>query len=1005
MHSEPNSPPDTLPSETLAPGPSGRTLEQHLKQQGFQGSLASDLSRRIVASTDNSIYQMVPRRVATASCTEDLGRLVRALRSMPSPPPIVARGGGTGTNGQSLTEDLLVDCSGLRRVLSVDVQARRAWVEPGVVLDDLNRALAPHDLFFAPHVSTSSRATLGGMVSTDAAGKGSRIYGRTSDHVTALRVVLPDGSEHELRPLSWSEARRLAASGDGLGPLLRRLLNSLDGQKDLIEQQSPRLERGFSGYNLRKAVGSDTFDPVALLCGSEGTLALITAVEVHLTPRPAHKALVVVDYDDFTSALDDVPELLRADPAAIEAMDEWIQSLGRGSAAWQALKDVLPQDAGSSLFVELVDDDLDALDGRLEDFERFLANHGPVCQATVLRDPELQRQVWALRKNTVGLLAKGGSAGARPTAFVEDCAVPVENLSAFIAEFRELLDDAGLEYGIYGHADAGCVHVRPALDLSHSDRGRRELRRLSDRVETITRRHGGVLWGEHGIGLRGEYLEQRLGPELYELMVAVKRAFDPDGLLNPHKLYPSRAETPIHALDAAPLRADRDEQVPSEQRRDFADAFRCNGNGACHRRAPEGIMCPSFQATDDYRQSPKGRSDLLREWLRRQALGEQDPQLTADLKSSLDGCLSCKACTSRCPAEVDIPELKSRFLEAHHRSTRRPLREHLMARLEALGPRLAPWARWINPLMHNPLSRALTKALGLVDLPRFSSPPLVHRLEQRQARLWHPDELSAAVDSVSLGPKTVILLVDPFTALFDAAVPVATWDLIRKLGFEPLAVRLLPTGKFEHVKGMRRRFQHAAEAQITALTSLGSRLEERLDGSVPFVMVEPSVALMFEQEYRDHVAVTGNLQVQALQDWLLDIPLELPTPSRAGKESVQLLGHCSERAADPGSGGTWRRVFSRFGVELETPAVGCCGMAGVFGHEAENQAVSRRLFDLSWRPKLQSPDPQDPEQISLATGFSCRCQSAHLIGRRPMHPAEFLVLHLASISTPPSIGD
>ncbi len=1019
----------------------GARLRRATASQGFAGDVYDDLSRRVAFSTDNSIYQVVPRCIAAARETADLARLVRAVATLEAPVPLVARGGGTGTNGQSLTEDVVVDCAALNRILSVDPERRRAWVEPGVVLDQLNRYVAEHSLFFPPHVSTSSRATLGGMVSTDAAGKGSRIYGRTSDHIAALRVVTVDGQEHELRALPMAEARERARQGDGLGRLYGKLLELLEPGRERIVESWPRLQRGFSGYNLRGAFGfasgaqvpgtpaegtpaevpgtPDVFDPVRLICGSEGTLVLVSGIEVKLTPKPRERALVVVTYDDFIAALRDLPHLLAADPAAIEAMDETVQGLSSRSSAWASLVDVLPVAGGSSLFVELVDDDAGRLEGRLQLLERQTrarigepTRRGPV-EVTVIRDAAQQSAVWAARKDAVGLLAKAGrdiaeddGAQGRPQAFVEDCAVPAEQLADFIQGFREILDHEGLIYGIYGHADAGCVHVRPSLDLGDAKLARAQLRRISDRVAALAAEHGGVLWGEHGIGFRGEYAADRLGPELHRLMLGVKRIFDPEGRFNPHKLY----DRSLKALDAVPMRADRDGGVDPDARRRFADAFRCNGNGACHTRAPSAVMCPSFQATGDHRQSPKGRSDLLREWLRRRS-GAAVPtaeeraeteELERDLRQSLNGCLSCKACASQCPAEVDIPELKSRFLEEIHRTERRPWREYLMLALERFGPVVAPWGRWINPLMHNPFSRRLTAGLGLVDLPRFSVPSLQRRMKVRGARVWTVDRLVASAAPVD--GSTVVLLADPFNALFDAQALTAAHDLIAGLGFRPLLVALGPTGKFEHVKGFRDRFRRAAVDRMRDLARLSAW--SKTHGVGEPLILEPSVALLFSQEYvsqgvtsqADRRSEAEPPTVRWIQDWLLEVlpsrtdRFERPserTDRISGGSTAQVFVHCSEKAARPGTGGSWIAVLKLLSQDAVEVAVGCCGMAGVFGHEAENADVARRLFDTGWREPLTRS-----KTISVATGFSCRCHAHHLTGDRPRHPVELLVLLL-----------
>ena len=440
--------------------------------------ISTDDVTRAVYATDNSIYQIAPTGVTFPTTAEEVQRAVANNHGAANPLPIVARGAGTGTNGQSLTDGLVIEVKRhLNRLVSVDPENQTAVVEPGLVTAKLNAELAAHGLYWAPHTSTLNRATVGGMISTDAAGKGSLIHGRAHRHVQSLEVVLADGTPWTAEPVTVAEAEQRANAGSDTGARLWRALLDLPisvGQ----DFDFPELARGFSGYGLdrlrrRDSQGVEIIDPVALLCGAEGTLAVITKATLQLTKTPASTVLLVASYASFADALDDSVDMRGAGPSAIETFDEYTLEQGRSSVAWPALGSVVGEHRGSVLLLEFeaeFDGEFEAQTGGvdLSAAKAALAATGRSRSVQALTDPADQRAAWKVRADAVGLLAKVATGGpersARPTAFVEDCAVPVNRMTLFIAEFRALLDSAGLTYGMFGHADVGCVHV---LSLIH----------------------------------------------------------------------------------------------------------------------------------------------------------------------------------------------------------------------------------------------------------------------------------------------------------------------------------------------------------------------------------------------------------------------------------------------------------------------------------------------------------------------------------------------------------
>lgn len=937
-------------------------------------SVDVDAGTRTVYATDNSIYQRPPDGVVVATSPEAVAEFVTANARSLDPRPITARGAGTGTNGQSLTDGLIVDTK--RRMGAIghfDPEARTIEVEPGVVAARLDEFLRPHGLFWPPETSTVTRCTIGGMIATDAAGQGSLRYGRTSRHVVALDVVLDDGSRWDAHPIPVDEAERRAARNGREAKIWRALLDVPDRDFRL-----PELARGFSGYGLDRVRRDDpelgpVIDPIPVLCGSEGTLGITVGATLALTPIPDHRVLVVAAYNSFDDALDDSLRLRDSAPTSIETIDETTLGRGRASTAWEVVGDLLAPDGGggSVLLIEYAGNEGDTVAPDVTEVEALIRSGGRATRVTIVDDPSERAAAWRVRADAVGILAKVAPGAPQPTAFVEDCAVPVASMPAFIEGFRQILDAHGLTYGMFGHADVGCVHVRPALDLIEPEHEALVTAITKEVVDLLTL-HGGILWGEHGRGLRSQFATDFLDPETVIEMRRIKAAFDPDDRFNPGKLYrPLGTHTPLTTIDDVATRASVNRSVPVEIRRRFQTAFSCNGNGLCHHYSTAEVMCPSFKATGDPRLSPKGRADLLRAWLAGEATGEDHTSeqraahelLTEDVADSLDACLSCSACTGRCPVQVDIPELKSRFLEHYHERRRRPVAHRLLSHFESLAARGAVIANRSGSLAAF-ATRFGERGLGLVDLPVPGGSK--------------PAELPPFDRS---DPTDLVLLPDVFTSVFDPGTLKAAAEVLETVGYSVSRARFVPTGKFDHVKGNRRRFRRAAEAQAELIRSVIGT------GATP-VAVDPAVSLLHGHEYptilgsyplgpgRSSVVENLATVLAARADRLP------PTPQ---PKALQLFGHCTERSLASGWVEDWRRVLEAVGHTVTIVDTTCCGMAGIFGHEAANQEISRTLFDLGWRNHLSRSD-----YTSAATGWSCRSQAERFGFTELAHPVHLL---------------
>lgn len=925
-----------------------------LRKAGFRGGIERDSAMRAAMSTDNSVYQIRPDLIAAPRDAADLAVLM-AVMAKPDFAGIAltARGGGTGTNGQSLNHGVILDLRRhMNRLLALDAEAGWADVEPGMVLDDLNARIRASGWFFAPETSTSTRCTIGGMVSTDASGKGSRIYGKTSDNILGLEIARPEGLLDSLAPPpAWAR------------PMLAAAETAARAGRAAFVANTPRLNRRFTGYDLERACPEGGgFEWWRLFLGAEGTLGPITRIRLKLRRIEAEKRLIVAGFDSFRHALAAAAPLLAADPTAVEVMDDTVQAIAEAAGILDGLPAALRAAPGARmayLFIEINGDDPDLAAARLAHCRAILTGLPGTGGIHVTADLAEIRSLWAIRSAGVGLLGKVDGP-ARPIAFVEDAVVPPENLPAFVDDFLAVLARNGLGFGIYGHVDVGCLHIRPALDVDRPE-DRARLVAVSDAVYALTRKHGGIFWGEHGKGVRGAYLRDWIGADAYAALQGVKAAFDPAERFNPGKLVGiARA---VLAIDEPPFRAFN--APPGDP---LEKAFRCNGNAQCLSYAAATPMCPSFKASADLRHSPKGRADALREWHRARAGGDPDlPAREADLLAVLDTCLGCKACASTCPVQVDIPAMRSAFLAAYHSRHRRPLADRLVLAAERFSPlalKAAPVLAPFWPLM----SRIGAGLTGNVDLP--------DRLARGVPRPLGPDDLARP-----LPPGTVLLVQDWFTALFDAWAQRDAIAGLTALGYQPRLLAMRPAGKAAHAAGDMAGFRRMAGA-------LADLLGRAAATGAPLLAFEPAFGMMLRQEYvRAGIAVP---KVRMVQEFLADEARIRRFPQVSDAAPAQLLSHCTEGTANPQAARQWAEVFAAIGLRLETPATGCCGMAGLFGHQKRHQPVSRKLFALSW----QAPLAAGPEPV--ATGFSCRCQSERLSDRAPRHPLGLIARRLGA---------
>ena len=600
-----------------------------IKNQGFTGDTDASYATRLTASTDNSIYQQLPQGVIFPKSEKD----IQVALQIASQDPFLSltfgpRGGGTGTNGQSLTPGIVVDLSRyMREILEINVEEGWVRVQTGVIKDQLNDFSKSYGFFFSPDLSTSNRATIGGMISTDASGQGSIVYGKTSDHVLGLTTYLVDGTAMSTSPIDIEKAKIIADQESLIGKLYKTVLDISLNERDAILAKFPRLNRFLTGYDLEHVLSEDlqTFDMSRLITGSEGSLGIVTEAKLNLTPIAEFKTLINIKYDSFDSALRHSPFLVDARATSVETVDSKVLNLAREDIIWHSVSDLITdvpnKDMQGLNMVEFnavspedIKDKVDTLCKLLDECVPNQTNGVIGYQLTSDKSDILK--IYAMRKKSVGLLGnvKGSQ---KPLAFAEDTAVPPENLADYIVEFRALLDSHNLQYGMFGHVDAGVLHVRPALDMCDPEQ-EKLLRTISDEVVKLTAKYGGLMWGEHGKGYRSEYGPEFFGEHLFTQLRKIKSAFDPNNKINPGKICtPLESEDSLVSVDGQ-KRSYFDKQISIDVKTSFNNAMTCNGNGLCFNYDENSPMCPSYKVTGDRRNSPKGRAGLMREWLRLQ---------------------------------------------------------------------------------------------------------------------------------------------------------------------------------------------------------------------------------------------------------------------------------------------------------------------------------------------------------------------------------------------------
>lgn len=942
-----------------------------------------ELYRRLYAQ-DASIYAELPMGVAFPRDADEVASLVRICGA--AGVPIIPRAAGTSLAGQCVGEGLVIDTGRhMNQILELNVEERWVRVQPGVILEDLNRFLAPHGLFFGPDTSTANRCMIGGMVGNNSCGSHSILYGNTMQHVLSLQAVFSDGTVATLEPWDEQELARQMERDDRLGLALRELHDIVENNIELIEARYPPRDviRRNTGYPLddvaaRAPFGGDgPFSLARFLCGTEGTLALTTEIKLNLVPRPTKRLVVCAHFHDLMEALHATVIAVAHEPAAVELIDRRILEQTKANIEQSKNRFFIEGDPDAVLVIEFYRESDEALhESAAAVVEALQAAGYGYAFPTV--EPPLDKLVWDLRKAGLGLLM-GIPGDEKAVSVVEDTAVPVGRLPDYIGDVMALMEKYGTHTVYHAHASVGELHIRPELDLK-DPAGVAAMRDIAGEIARLVREYRGSLSGEHGDGrVRAPFLRAFFGDDVYELHRQLKCAFDPDGIFNPGKI-----------VDAVPIDEDLrfEPGVPIPEVETLFDwssdlglvraTEKCNGAGACRKRAEAGgTMCPSYMATLDEKDTTRGRANVFRQLLLE---GPDEAMSSHVLFETMDLCLSCKGCKRECPANVDLARLKAEFTQHYWDEHGTPLSAmffgyyRFFSRLASIAPALA------NFVMTFAVTRWLIGAVvGLApqrDFPAYAPTPF---------RRWWSRRSTPNSDEEA---PTVWLYVDPFTEYTDPEIAIAAVEVLETCGRRVELFGVPDDGRTFLSKGLVRRAKTLVNRELRAIRA---DLDAHPDRVV--VGLEPSAALTFLDEWSDladddlkPVARDLASRTFLFEDYLAEeIEKGRVDVTWHGEGEVLLHGHCHQKAL-VGTAGT-EAALRAAGYGVSEIASGCCGMAGSFGYEAKHFDVSMKIGELVLFPTLRDA----PEStLVCAPGTSCRHQIADGTRRRAVHPAILL---------------
>lgn len=951
------------------------------------GEVRFDDVHQHLYATDASIYCERPVGVAFPKNNDDVKQLIRFATDTGI--PLIPRTAGTSLAGQVVGSGLVVDLGRfMTAILDTSFPDREVRVEPGVIQDELNRFLDEHSLVFGPDTSTGNRAMIGGMIGNNSCGSHSILYGTTREHLKAAKVLLSDGTAVELTDWDASQVDQIAGQKDRLGEIVSGLRTLVKENTDEIRSGFPdaRIKRRNTGYALDYLLSTVLADPngaelnlAKFLCGSEGTLALVTEALLNVDPKPTHIGVCVPHFDTLQSALKATKIAVGLEPSAVELIDKKILDLTLNQREHRHNRFFIEGDPAAILVVEFFRDSSEAVEKAKRELNNRLVKEG-LCYATADIEANQIKKVWALRKAGLGLLM-GMINDEKPVAFVEDTAVAVDDLPAYIDRFQSIMNQNDTDCVFYGHASVGELHLRPLVDLK-THQGVNKLDKVAREVADLVGEFRGSLSGEHGDGrVRSPYIKHAMGSGLVAVFKQVKDLWDPAGIFNPHKIV-----DPVEATKK--LRSSVDQPVPSlptvfTYEADgslLAHIERCNGAGAC-RKLPDagGGMCPSYMVTKEELHTTRGRANLFRQLLAER--GPQETMAATELVEAFDLCLACKSCKRECPASVDMTKLKAEFFQHYWESHRVPIKVLSVGyiakfnKLALLMPRVANW--FLLNRFFGPLFRKILGFAPNIPFPLFS--PL-------SFKRWFKRRKTSHLTGEPI--KTVALFADEFTDANDLDVGQAAVELLERLGYRVVIPKHVDSGRPLLSKGLVRAAAKRIQRNVDYLKPIAEQ-------GIPILGLEPSATATLVDEALDlvpkHQLKDAQIVAEAvsmLDDFLASEAQQrnLAASFDAQKRKILFHGHCHQKAV-LSTEGSLDALRIPLGHEVEMIDAGCCGMAGAFGYEAKHQLFSQQVFELKLAAAVRCAD--DTTRIS-ASGFSCRHQITNLTGRRAQHPAQIL---------------
>jgi FAD/FMN-containing dehydrogenase/Fe-S oxidoreductase len=957
-------------------------------RRNIRGEVRFDRGSRALYATDGSNYRQVPIGVVLPHDVDDVLATISLCREFGA--PLLCRGGGTSLAGQCCNVAVVLDFSKyMAKILEIDPVRRIARVQPGVVLDQLRNAAERHHLTFAPDPATHDRCTIGGMIGNNSCGVHSVMAGKTDDNIEELDVVTYDGVRLRVASTPADDLDLLSAAPGRSGEIYRRLKDISDQYADLIRQRFPNIPRRVSGYNLNYLLPENGFHVARALVGSEGTCATVLEATCRLVESPPERVLLVIAYPDIYQCADHVPEIMTHKPIGLEGFDDLLATYTRTKGINSEGLALLPE-GGGWLLVEFGARTATEAESQARSLIEALGRNGTAPIVRLCSGQQAKR-VWEVRESSLGVTSHVPGEPLNWEGW-EDAAVAPEKLGGYLRDLRKMMAAFGYKGSLYGHFGHGCVHTRLNFDLQ-SKEGIAKFRKFVEEAADLVVSYGGSLSGEHGDGQsRAELLPKMFGPELIEAFRKFKSAWDPDWKMNPGKVVdPYKLDQNLRlGANYSPWEPATRFQFPADHGSLSQATLRCVGVGKC-RREEGGVMCPSYRATHDEEHSTRGRAHLL--WEMTQGEVIRDGWRSEEVKQSLDLCLACKGCKSDCPVSVDVATYKAEFLFHYYEGRLRPLSAYAFGNIDLWARLAANTPGLVNLATQLPFLRDIAKfVVGIPaqrSIPAFA--PETFKSWFFRTRAWYggrprpPEDFKEPASSAPAG-LPVMLWPDTFNNYFLPSTARAAVEILETAGFRVVVPHAnLCCGRPLYDFGMLDRAQ-------TLLLQILDELEPEIEAGIPIVGLEPSCVTVFRDELvnffpRDERAKKLSRQTFLMSEFLERNSHSAPLPQFPRK--ALLHGHCHHKSIMKMT--AEESLLRRMGIDFQSPAPGCCGMAGSFGFERDKYEISAAIGELELLPAVRKA-PAD--WLIIADGFSCREQIAQGTSRHALHLAEVLQMAL-----------